>query len=97
MNVYTYMNLINLEVIIANQKAREEKIKSYAAAIKENEKTDVEKKIDAKEETKIDNKINLINPGVELTVKNQNIDVPSRTKIYLNSPARRNINQRRRG
>ncbi len=97
MNVYTYMNLINLEVIIANEKAREEKIKSYAAAIKKNEKTDVEKKIDAKEETKIDNKIDLINPGVELTVKNQNIDVPSRTKIYLNSPARRNINQRRRG
>nr|MBP3259436.1 hypothetical protein [Bacilli bacterium] len=97
MDVYTYMNLINLDTIVANKKAREEKIKSYAAAVKNNEKTDVENKIDAKEETKIDNKIDLINPGVELTVKNQNIDVPSRTKIYLNSPAKRNINQRRRG
>ena len=71
-----------LSVKLLEEKAREEANKTNEVTTKE---------------FKSDNKINLINPGVELTIKDQNIDIPSRTKIYLSSPARKNINQRRRG
>ncbi len=85
MSVYTMLSVKLLE-----EKAREEANKAVVPSTnKTNEVTT--------KEFKCDNKINLINPGVELTIKDQNIDIPSRTKIYLSSPARKNINQRRRG
>lgn len=90
MSIYTMISVRTLGENIAKQKAREEANKAVVPSTnKTNEETI--------KESKSDNKINLINPGVELTIKDQNIDIPSRTKIYLNSPARRNINQRRRG
>ncbi len=90
MDIYTYLNIINLDTIVAAKKAREEANKAVVPSTnKTNEETT--------KVSKSDNKINLINPGVELTIKNQNVDIPSRTKIYLNSPTRKNINQRRRG
>ena len=90
MSIYTMMSVRSLEEIIAKQKAREEANKAVVPSTnKTNEGTT--------KASKSDNKINLINPGVELTIKDQNIDIPSRTKVYLSSPARRNINQRRRG
>lgn len=90
MDIYTYLNIINLDTIVAKKKAREEANKAVVPSTnKTNEVTT--------KESKSDNKINLINPGVEFTVKNSNVEAPSRTKIYLNSPARKNINHRRRG
>lgn len=90
MSIYTMLNVKSLDEVVAKQKAREEANKAVLPGTnKTNEVTT--------KESKSDNKINLINPGVEFTVKNSNVEAPSRTKIYLNSPARKNINQRRRG
>lgn len=86
-NVYTRLYINNLEDIIAKKKQIEE---SHKAIVNGTTNTSNENK------KEIDNRIKLINPGVEFTVKTSNVEVPSRTKIYMNSP-KKNINQRRRG
>ena len=95
MNIYTVMSIRNLSTIVARQKAREEELKAITINSENTAKTELDIKIEAKEETKIDNKIDLINPGVELTIKDQNLEANNKKMIYVNIPAK--VSQRRRG